>query len=162
MTSPDRFYVRVKPNGALGDWHDATSSRETAEIAGGMVETIRLDAPPEVIATMPGAQVLLAAMIEAAGEKCHDRDKWNSPVSEAVARDVSLEIEAAIRALAPDALAWLARHDAEMRRQGMLEAARICRVEAENLPVDDHEGALACERAIRSAAAPADASGRKG
>jgi hypothetical protein len=33
--APEKMYVRGKPNGALGRWHDATSLQETAEIASG-------------------------------------------------------------------------------------------------------------------------------
>ena len=42
--APETMFVRAKPNGALGDWHDATSNETTAKIsARPMVRYIRAD-----------------------------------------------------------------------------------------------------------------------
>jgi hypothetical protein len=102
----------------------------------GGTEYIRHDASPATVAEMPGAKALVAAMIEAAAAEA-DSEGWPGSMSaeeydalttsDEGAMDCGTRIADAIRALAPDALAHLARRDAEMRRQGMLEAACMMR-----------------------------------
>lgn len=61
-------------------------------------------------------------------------------------------VSSAIRALAtPDQLSALDRVRAEAKAEGMREAARIARVEAERLPITLHDAALKCETAILAA-----------
>jgi hypothetical protein len=69
MTAPDLMFVREKPNGAMGRWHDATSLPDTAAItvdgANPMFPYVRRD--PAVLAALPEVQALVADALERAG-----------------------------------------------------------------------------------------------
>jgi hypothetical protein len=63
MTAPERMFVREKPNGAMGRWHDATSLPEIAAITSDGSNPMRpyILATPEVLAASPEVQALVMA-----------------------------------------------------------------------------------------------------
>lgn len=88
-----------------------STRRDILEIARA-AERIRADAPPEVVATMPGAKALVAAVIEEAAEVT----VWFGKVGP---WQVPIQWRNAIRNLTPaDATAALARMLQEARQEG--------------------------------------------
>ena len=68
---PSLIYARQRPNWALGVWHDATSSKETASIAnegGGTINPFSeyVLATPAALSAHPAVR----ALVEAERERC--------------------------------------------------------------------------------------------
>ena len=114
MTAPERMFVREKPNGAMGRWHDATSQLEIAAMTSDSSNPMRpyILATPDALADAPEVQALIAAERERCAEVAdqyeiatrNDAELWRKDkmpqtgaLSDAMANGARL-IAAAIRA----------------------------------------------------------------
>lgn len=109
---PERMFVRGKPNGAVGRWHDATSMPETAAVAsdGNNPMYTYILATPEALATDPAVQALVAKAVAEA--EARGMERAADEVAELLANNDS----AAVRDVANEAYITIRAEAATIRK----------------------------------------------